>query len=204
MHDPTTALKHNDRVCQIVLKPTPGWQWQNASIAVVFFLALHCIIASYLWSRSMHVNISNPNILLHEGHSLAYTTSIGGNGQFTTAIQDECVISWGFRKNVSQSVSQSGLGNGNVLLTFWSSGRSRPRKRRASYSSARVGDVRHGSRATYKVRRKKEKRKRGGWTLEFWGVLEAKGALFHCKTYLRRILERHDVLRICSRTTTTL
>lgn len=27
MHNLTTALKHNDRVCQIALKPIPGWQW---------------------------------------------------------------------------------------------------------------------------------------------------------------------------------
>ena len=27
MHNIITALKHNDRVCQIALKPIPGWQW---------------------------------------------------------------------------------------------------------------------------------------------------------------------------------
>jgi hypothetical protein len=56
-----------------------------ASIAVVFFLVLHCIVELYLWFRSMHIKIPNP-ILLHEGHPLAYTTRVGGNGQFTTAI----------------------------------------------------------------------------------------------------------------------
>jgi hypothetical protein len=29
MHNLITALKHNDRVCQIALEPIPGWQWGN-------------------------------------------------------------------------------------------------------------------------------------------------------------------------------
>ena len=124
-----------------------------ASIAVVFFLALHRIIVSCLWFHSMHI-IFNPN-LLHEGHSLAYTTCVGGNGKFTTAIRDECGISWIFRK--CRSGVRTHTGKGNVSLTFWSSGRSRQRKRTASYSSARVGDVRHGSRAI-QVRREKGKK----------------------------------------------
>ena len=86
----------------------------------------------------------NPN-LLHEGYSLAYPTRVGGNGQFTTAIGDECGISWEFRK---ESVRRQDTETINILLTFWLNGRSRRRKRTASYFSARVGDVRNGSCAT--------------------------------------------------------
>ena len=64
-----------------------------ASIAAVFFLALHHCIVS-MAPLNAH-QIHNPN-LLHEGHSLAYTTRVRGNGQFTTAIRDECGISWIF------------------------------------------------------------------------------------------------------------
>lgn len=111
----------------------------------------HCIC---LWFHSMHI-IFNLN-LLHEGHSMAYTTCVGGKGKFTTAIRDECGISWIFRK--CRSGIRTHTGKENVSLTFWSSGRSRQRKRTASYSSARVGDVRHGSRAIQVLR---EKGKRG-------------------------------------------
>lgn len=128
-----------------------------ASIAVVFFLAsLHRIYGSTQCTSKYLILI----FLLHEGHSLAYTTSVGGNGQFSTAIQDECVISWGFRKSVSQS-SGVRTREWKRLLTFWSSGQSRRRKRRASYSLARVGDVRHGCRATYKFEEERKKEKRG-------------------------------------------
>ena len=64
-----------------------------ASIAAVSFLALHHCIVSMV-PLNAH-QIYNPN-LLHEGHSLAYTTRVGWNGQFTTAIRDECGISWDF------------------------------------------------------------------------------------------------------------
>jgi hypothetical protein len=73
-----------------------------ASIAVVFFLciALHHCIVSMVPLNDM--NVPN-NLLLHEGHSLAYTTRLGGNGEFTTAIRDKCGISCDFRKRISQS-----------------------------------------------------------------------------------------------------
>jgi hypothetical protein len=34
MHNITTALKQNDRVCQIALEPIPGWQWEKFMTAM--------------------------------------------------------------------------------------------------------------------------------------------------------------------------
>ena len=82
----------------------------NISYPLRHIFTLFCIITSYLylWFHSMHIKIFNPNILLHEGHSLAYTTRVGGNGQFTTVI--ECGISWIYFRKSSQSVRRQGTG----------------------------------------------------------------------------------------------
>jgi hypothetical protein len=34
MNNISTALKHNDRVCQIALRPIPGWQWEHFMAAM--------------------------------------------------------------------------------------------------------------------------------------------------------------------------
>ena len=69
-----------------------------ASIAVVSFLH-HGIVS--MFPLNAH-KIFNPN-LSHEGHSFAYTTRVGGIGQFTTAIRDECGISCIYRERRSLS-----------------------------------------------------------------------------------------------------
>jgi hypothetical protein len=127
-----------------------------ASIAVVFFLALHCIIniVSYLWFHSMHIKYV---ILIFYMRDTRWPTPPASGGMGSSPLRSETNAAYlAFSESVSQT---SGHGNGpftNILV------------KRAISSAETDGLVffstcrRCSSRIScYKRRKKKKKRKEG-------------------------------------------
>ena len=125
-----------------------------ASIAVVFFLALyHCIVSN----GSTQCPSKYLILIFYYMRDTRWPTPPASGGMGSSPLRSEtnaAYLAFIFGRVVSQLGVRAR--QWKRLLTFWSSGRSRRRKRTASYSSARVEDDRHGSRAT-SSRKKREK-----------------------------------------------
>jgi hypothetical protein len=128
-----------------------------ASIAVVFFLALyHCIVSN----GSTQCTSKYLILIFYYMRDTRWPTPPASGGMGSSPLRSETNAAYlGFRKVVSQLGVRAR--EWKRLLTFWSSGRFRQGKRTASYSSARVGDVRHGSRATSPRKHEKKRERRG-------------------------------------------
>lgn len=109
----------------------------------------------------------NPNFYMRDTR---WPTPPASGGMGSSPLRSEMNAAY-----LGNFVRGQGTETRNILLTFWPSGRSRRRKRTASYFSARVGDVRNGSCATSskEMRWKKNKSKRVCY-LEFWGLEASK------------------------------
>ena len=118
-------------------------------------------MALYLCFHSMHIKYL---ILIFYMRDTLWPTPPASGGMGSSPLRSET--------NAAYLVFSESVGHCHntrrmemILLTFWSGGRSRRRKRTASYSSARAGDVRHGSRATVGRKDEKKRERWRGWRM---------------------------------------